>query len=341
MALSAIEAQRAAPPTFGPGGGGLTTLVGTSPAMQRLRMRVARLVPTTVPVLIQGETGTGKELLARAIHVGGPRRHGPFVPVNCGALSAELIDAELFGHERGAFTGAVGRRLGRAAEADGGTLFLDEIGELPALLQCKLLRLLQEGEVQRVGADRPVAVDVRVVAATNRDLRQLVERGAFRADCYYRLSGVVVEVPPLRSRDDDVVQLADRIAARMAREIGRAGLGLTDEARAALAGYPWPGNVRELENVVREAVLYAEGPMVSAADVRAALGPRTTGIVAMAGAAELVACLKRCGGNVTRAAHELGISRPTLYKRLRDRGVDCAAFRPPSAVARRPVASDV
>jgi transcriptional regulator with GAF, ATPase, and Fis domain len=310
---------------------GLAALVGASPAMQRLRARVARLVPTTVPVLIQGETGTGKELLARAIHFGGPRRHGPFVPVNCGALSAELIDAELFGHERGAFTGAVGRRLGRAAEADGGTLFLDEIGELPPLLQCKLLRLLQEGEVQRVGADRPVPVDVRVVAATNRDLRELVARGGFRADCYYRLSGVVVEVPPLRARAGDVVELADRIAARAAAELGRGGLALGDDARGALAGHGWPGNVRELENVVREAVLYAEGPEVTAADVRAALLPRTAGRAAAAGAAELVECLRRCGGNVTRAAHELGVSRPTLYKRLRDRGLDWAAFRPAPA----------
>jgi two-component system NtrC family response regulator len=336
MTLTAIG-ERRDEPTRGTDGSGLARLVGASPAMQRLRMRVARLVPTVVPVLIQGETGTGKELLAHAIHAGGPRRHGPFVPVNCGALSSDLIDAELFGHERGAFTGAVGRRLGRAAEADGGTLFLDEIGELPAPLQCKLLRLLQEGEVQRVGADRPVAVDVRVVAATNRDLRQLVERGAFRADCYYRLSGVVVEVPPLRAREHDVVELADRIAGRMARELGRAGLALTDEARGVLAGYPWPGNVRELENVVREVVLYAEGTSVTATDVRAALAPRSSDGVACVGAAELVECLRRCDGNVTRAAHELGVSRPTLYKRLRDRGLDCATFRPPSVLARRRV----
>jgi len=329
-ALTAIEERREVEPL-----GGLARLVGASAAMQRLRARVARVVPTTVPVLIQGETGTGKELLARAIHAGGSRRHGPFVPVNCGALSAELVDAELFGHERGAFTGAVGRRRGRAAEADGGTLFLDEIGELPAPLQCKLLRLLQEGEVQRVGADRPVPVDVRVVAATNRDLRQLVERGAFRADCYYRLSGVVIEVPPLRTREDDVIELAERIAGRMARELGRATLPITDAARGALAGYPWPGNVRELENVVREAVLYAEGTAVTAADVRAALGPRTTDGTVAAGAAELVECLRRCEGNVTRAAHELGVSRPTLYKRLRDRGLDCATFRPPPVLARR------
>ncbi len=314
---------------------GLAALVGASAAMHRLRERVARVVPTTVPVLIQGETGTGKELLARAIHFGGPRRHGSFVPVNCGALSAELIDAELFGHERGAFTGAVGRRLGRAAEADGGTLFLDEIGELPPLLQCKLLRLLQEGEVQRVGADRPVVVDVRVVAATNRDLRHQVERGGFRADCYYRLSGLVVEVPALRTREDDVVQLADRIAARMARDLGRVGITLADDAHAALGAYAWPGNVRELENVVREAVLYADGPTVTAADIRSALAPRAGDRMQPAGAAELVECLRRCDGNVTRAAHELGVSRPTLYKRLRDRGLDCAAFRPPPVLALR------
>ncbi len=337
--LTAIEERRDVVASLG-GVAGLGKLVGASAAMQRLRMRVARLVPTTVPVLIQGETGTGKELLARAIHSGGPRRHGPFVPVNCGALSAELIDAELFGHERGAFTGAVSRRLGRAAEADGGTLFLDEIGELPGPLQCKLLRLLQEGEVQRVGADRPVAVDVRVVAATNRDLRQLVERGAFRADCYYRLSGVVVDVPPLRARQDDVVELADRIAGRMACELGRAGLRLTDEARSALVGYPWPGNVRELENVVREMVLYADGSTVTAADVQSALGPRTGAGTIAVGAAELVACLRRCDGNVTRAAHELGVSRPTLYKRLRERGLDCATFRPPSVLVRRRVGID-
>ncbi len=337
MTLTAVDEWRDAEVAKSPAGSGLARLVGASPAMQRLRTRVGRILPTSVPVLIQGETGTGKELLARAIHTGGPRRHGPFVPVNCGALSFELIDAELFGHERGAFTGAVGRRLGRAAEADGGTLFLDEIGELPAPLQCKLLRLLQEGEIQRVGADRPAVVDVRVVAATNRDLRQLVERGAFRADCYYRLSGVVIEVPPLRARDADVAELADRIAGRVARELGRVGLALTDEARDVLVAYPWPGNVRELENVVREVVLYAEGASVTAADVRAALGPRSTTSVAGVGAAELVDCLRRCDGNVTRAAHELGVSRPTLYKRLRDRGLDCATFRPPPVLAGRRV----
>jgi two-component system, NtrC family, response regulator len=323
MTMAAIE-KRTLP---GSGAGGLAALVGSSAAMQRVRARITRLVPTMVPVLIQGETGTGKELLARAIHVGGPRRHGPFIPVNCGALSAELVDAELFGHERGAFTGAIGRRLGRVAEADGGTLFLDEIGELPPLLQCKLLRLLQEGEVQRVGADRPIAVDVRVVAATNRDLRLQVERGAFRADCYYRLSGVVVDVPPLRARGGDVVQLADRIAGRMACDLGRAGLALSEEARSVLTAYAWPGNVRELENVIGEAVLYAEGPAVTAADVRAALALRTGRSAEMAGATELVECLRRCDGNVTRAAHELGVSRPTLYKRLRDHNLDCAAFR--------------
>ncbi|MEB2285612.1 MAG: hypothetical protein B6D46_14345 [Polyangiaceae bacterium UTPRO1] len=316
---------------------GLARLAGTSAAMARLRARAARVLPTAVPVLIQGETGTGKELLARAIHAGGPRRHRPFVPVNCGALSAELIDAELFGHERGAFTGAIARRLGRAAEADGGTLFLDEIGELPPLLQCKLLRLLQEGEVQRVGADRPLAVDVRVVAATNRDLRALVERGGFRADCYYRLSGVVIEVPPLRERGDDVAELAVRIAARTAGELGRPGLALGEAAQRALAEYAWPGNVRELENVVREVVLFAEGPEIAGADVRLVLAARAPRSALAVGAAELVECLRRCQGNVTRAAHELGVSRPTLYKRLREAGLEGAAFRPPATAVRRRV----
>ena len=331
MTMTAIDERGdgVAPPAT------LGSLVGSSAAMQRLRARVARVLPTTVPVLIQGETGTGKELLARAIHAGGGRRHRPFVPVNCGALAPELIDAELFGHERGAFTGAVGRRLGRAAEADGGTLFLDEIGELAPVLQCKLLRLLQEGEVQRVGADRPALVDVRVIAATNRDLRMLVARGGFRADCYYRLSGVVIEVPPLRARDRDVALLAEGIAGRAARELARASLVLDAAAKAALAAHPWPGNVRELENVVREAVLYAEGPTITAADVAAALRLRAGEGGGADCGGELVECLRRCAGNVTRAAHELGVSRPTLYKRLRDRGLDWATFRPPPVLATR------
>src|SRR5882724_2251634 len=221
-----VGADPVAPsPPHAPGGvpprSALDALIGESSAMRALRRRVARLVPTAVPVLIEGETGTGKELLARAIHDDGPRAAAPFVPVNCGALSAELADAELFGHERGAFTGAVTRRPGRAAEAHGGTLFLDEIGELPAPLQCKLLRLLQGGEVQRVGSDRPAAVDVRIVAATNRDLRALVARGEFRADCYHRLAGFTVRVPALREREDDVVLLAEYLLVHFARHLGR------------------------------------------------------------------------------------------------------------------------
>jgi DNA-binding NtrC family response regulator len=314
---------------------GLDALIGASATMQRLKRRVARLIPTSVAVLIQGETGTGKELLARAIHEDGPRRGGPFVPVNCGALSPELVDAELFGHERGAFTGAIARRGGRVAEAHGGTLFLDEIGELAPASQCKLLRLLQEGEVQRVGNDRPLAVDVRIVAATNRDLVALVARAAFRADCYYRLAGFTVNVPPLRERESDVVVLAERMLARFALELGRLTPRLRGEACAALRSHSWPGNVRELENVVREVVLYCDDAWIGADDVRAALGTRReppwrvlpVGIAPSGPAPDVGALLRRCNGNVTRAAVELGVSRPTLYKRMRELGIDYAAYR--------------
>jgi two-component system response regulator HydG len=306
---------------------GLDALLGASPAMRRLKERVARLLPTSVTVLIQGETGTGKELLARAIHDEGPRRRGPFVPINCGALPAALLESELFGHERGAFTGAVGRRTGRVAEAAGGTLFLDEIGELPPVLQCKLLRLLQEGEVQRVGADRPVAVDVRVVAATNRDLRALAAQALFRADCYYRLSGFTVEVPPLRERGDDVLLLAAALIERFARELARAAPRLDAEAAGVLRRYRWPGNVRELENVLRACVLYCDAPVLAAADVLAVLGEQTEPLEVAAAGADLEEVLRRCAGNVTRAAHALRVSRPTLYKRMRDRGLDWTAYR--------------
>jgi DNA-binding NtrC family response regulator len=328
VAPSPPHASGGAPPRSA-----LDALIGESSAMRALRRRVARLVPTAVPVLIEGETGTGKELLARAIHDDGPRAAAPFVPLNCGALSAELVDAELFGHERGAFTGAVTRRPGRAAEAHGGTLFLDEIGELPTPLQCKLLRLLQGGEVQRVGSDRPVAVDVRIVAATNRDLRALVARGEFRADCYHRLAGFTVRVPALREREDDVVLLTEHLLVHFARHLGRPAPRLVAGAGAALVAYGWPGNVRELENVVREIVLYSDRSFLDARDVRTALAAREmhacdVPVAARAlGASDLAELLGRYAGNVSRAALAAGVSRPTLYKRLREHGVDYARYR--------------
>jgi transcriptional regulator with GAF, ATPase, and Fis domain len=316
-------------------GRGLAAILGASVAMHALKARVARLAPTTLTVLIEGETGTGKELVARALHESSPRRQKPFVPVNCGALSAELVDSELFGHERGAFTGATAPRAGRVAEAAHGTLFLDEIGELAPPLQAKLLRLLQEGELQRVGTDRPIPVDVRIVAATNRDLHALVEEGRFRADCYYRLSASTIHLPPLRARGDDVVLLADALVGRFACELGRPAPRVGDDARALLGAYPWPGNVRELENVLRESVLYCEGPTIRACHVQGALGRRVVPryVPAGADAADLERVLGHCAGNVTRAARALGISRPTLYKRMRERGLDWTAYRP--APARR------
>ena len=310
--------------------GSLGLLLGESPVMQALRARVARLGPSAAPVLIEGETGTGKELLARAIHEASPRRHAAFVAVNCGALSAELIDSELFGHERGAFTGAIARRGGRAAEAAGGTLFLDEVGELAPGAQCKVLRLLQEGEVQRLGCDRPLTVDVRVVAATNRDLGALVARGGFRADCYYRLGGFTLRVPPLRDRAGDVPAIAVALAARSARELGRAVPCLRADAAEALGRHRWPGNVRELENVVRELVLDAEAGVVTGADVRRVLAGRAA--PAPAAALDLAAVLAAAGGNVTEAARALGVSRPTVYRWMRRRGLDWTRYRPAWAV---------
>jgi transcriptional regulator with GAF, ATPase, and Fis domain len=244
-------------------GGGLDdqegAILGRSAAVRRLREEIEHAAPTDVSVLILGETGTGKELVARALHQRSPRRTRPFIAVNCGALPEALVESELFGHERGAFTGATERREGRFARADGGTIFLDEIGELPLPLQVKLLRVLQEGEFEPVGASRTRKVDVRVVAATNRDLTRAVERGEFRGDLYFRLNVFPIHVPPLRKRGNDVVLLADVFAQRAARRFGRAVSRVSPLAAVQLRSHDWPGNVRELQNVIERAVVTARG----------------------------------------------------------------------------------
>jgi DNA-binding NtrC family response regulator len=232
-------------------------LVGRSPALAALIARIDRLAPVDVPVLIVGESGTGKELVAAALHRAGPRAGRPFEPVNCGALTAELLRSELFGHERGAFTGALERRAGLVREADGGTLFLDEIGELAPTAQAAFLRFLATGELRAVGAARTVRADVRVLAATHRDLLAEVRRGAFREDLYYRLRRVVLRVPPLREREEDLPLLVDHIRRRANPRYGLAVEGVTVAGLARLARHPWPGNVRELEAVVEEAMLAA------------------------------------------------------------------------------------
>jgi len=239
------------------GAPGAPTLVGSSPAMATLFRTLARVAPTPATVLIQGESGTGKELVARALHGGSPRRDGPFVALNCAAIPEHLLEAELFGHEKGAFTGAVGRSEGRFGRADGGTLFLDEIGDMSLVLQAKILRALEEGEIERVGGHGTVPVDVRIVAATNRPLRKLAADGAFRADLFFRLAVVELHLPPLRERPGDIQELALHFAARFAAQYARPVRRLAPQALERLQGHDWPGNVRELRNVMDRAVLLA------------------------------------------------------------------------------------
>ena len=235
-------------------------IVGSSPALRAVLDQVRIVAPTGSTVLIAGETGTGKELIARAIHMHSERRHRPFVKVNCAAIPAELLESELFGHERGAFTGAVAQRIGRFEAADGGTLFLDEIGDMPLHLQTKLLRVLQEQEFERVGGNRTIQVDVRIVAATNRDLKGMVEENKFRADLYYRLAVFPMNVPPLRERREDIPLLTRYFVQKHAQRMGRNIESIPAYAMEALTNYDWPGNIRELQNVIERSVVLSNGP---------------------------------------------------------------------------------
>ena len=302
-------------------------LVGTSSAMRALRADISRFAPAPYPVLIQGESGAGKELVARAIHQGSPRAKGPFVPVNCGALSAEVIESELFGHERGAFTGAVNRRRGLFEEAHGGTLFLDEVGELPRALQTRLLRVLETGELRRVGGEGVVRVDVRVVSATWRDLDAMVSDGAFRQDLFYRLADLRVRVPPLRARGGDIAALCDALLDRIHRETGRR-CALEDQALGRLLVHPWPGNVRELLSVLKRAVFLCGGSLISARHVELASagysdadhGPAPRRVAERAAGEEGIdervrALLERFGGNVSRVSKVTGLARSTVRAR--------------------------
>jgi DNA-binding NtrC family response regulator len=242
-------------------------MVGDSPALKRVLEQIAQVAPTGSTVLIQGETGTGKELVARAIHDASVRRERPLVKLNCAALPRELVESELFGHEKGAFTGALQQRRGRFELADGGTLFLDEVGELPLDTQAKLLRVLQEREFERVGGTRSLSVDVRVIAATNRDLQSQVAAGRFRSDLFYRLNVFPIVVPPLRERRNDIPRLVQHFAARNARKLGRMLEGISPAFMDRATAYDWPGNIRELENVVERALIMSRGPMLDGADL--------------------------------------------------------------------------
>jgi DNA-binding NtrC family response regulator len=305
-------------------------ILGDSDAMRQALERAALVIPHgAVTVLISGETGTGKELLARAIHYNGPRRDAPFVDVNCAAIPDALLESELFGHEKGAFTDATTTKPGLFEVANGGTLFLDEIGHLPLPLQGKLLRALEERAIRRVGGTRTIPVDVRIVAASHVDLALAVRRREFREDLYYRLNVVPLSLPPLRERRDDILPLARHFLGRFAREYGLAVPRLTSAAERALAAHDWSGNVRELRNAMERAVLLHRGPALDVSDV--SLGstvavsagalpfPATLGEITRAAATAMV---ERCGGNKSEAARRLDISRPRLLRLLDGSGDD-------------------
>jgi len=322
---------------------GVDALLGDSAAMQKLRLRLRQILEAEAhapggalpAVLILGDTGTGKELVARALHFDGPRGAGPFVEINCASLPSQLVEGELFGHERGAFTDARERRMGLVEAAHGGTLFLDEIGELELATQAKLLKLLEDRSVRRLGSVRPTPVDIRILAATNRRLDELVQAGQFRRDLYFRLHALRVDLPPLQARGDDVLQLAQHFLARCARRYGKPQLRFAHEALQALSAYRWPGNVRELANVVEQCVMLSTDAVIEADELGLPVAPDTRldaqGRQAAAGAQAdtlpdverrlLLDALQRNGWNVTRAARALGISRDTLRYRIEKFGL--------------------
>jgi len=299
-------------------GQGFGSLIGNSPAMQSLFTTIRKVAGSDAAVLITGESGTGKELVARTIHAESPRAGQPFIAINCGAIPDNLLESELFGYEKGAFTGATTQRRGRIEFASGGTLFLDEVGELPLALQVKLLRFLQDRKIERVGGRESIQVDVRVLAATNKDLNEAIAGGTFRDDLYYRLRVVTVTVPPLKERGPDVMLLAQAFLERGAAEEKKPVKGFTPEAWDALRAHDWPGNIRELENRVKRAVIMAEGRLVSPADLE--LSSPTQQAPSLRAAKEeteremVLAALMKHNGNITKAAAELGLSRQALHE---------------------------
>ncbi len=307
-------------------------MVWASHAIERVMAQVDRVAASETRVCILGETGTGKELVARAIHDRSARRDKPFVTVNCAAVPSELIESELFGHEKGAFTGAAARHLGKFEQAHGGTLFLDEIGDMPAAMQAKLLRLLQEGELERVGGERPIVVNTRVIVATHRDLEALVRKGSFREDLYHRIFVFPIVVPPLRERVEDVAILAEHFAKLVAEQNGWKPRGFTPDALEQLARYPWPGNVRELRNVVERLLLLTDGAVDGATVGQVLTGRRAhDGTPGSGPLADRVAAferdvvlaeLKARDYRVAETARALGLERSHLYKKCQQLGID-------------------
>ncbi|WP_426257555.1 PEP-CTERM-box response regulator transcription factor [Sphingomonas sp. DC1600-2] len=313
------ENRRLATRATGTALGGMIT---ASPEMLKVTRTIERVAGADVSVMLLGASGTGKELLARGLHDSSPRRGGAFVAINCAAIPETLLESELFGHEKGAFTGAIKTTEGKIEQAQGGTLFLDEIGDVPLPLQVKLLRFLQERTIERIGGRKPIAVDTRIVCATHQDVDAMVASGSFREDLYYRLAEIVVRIPSLAERSGDAVLLAQHFLKSYAKSMHAAVTGLSPDARAAIAAWGWPGNVRELENRMKRAVIMAEGKLVTAADLDLAEGGAELPLNLRAAResadrSAIAQALARAEGNISNTAKLLGVSRPTLYDLLK------------------------
>ncbi|MEJ2696352.1 MAG: sigma-54 dependent transcriptional regulator [Candidatus Sulfobium sp.] len=318
---------------------GSPRIIGKSAGILDVARKIRKVAPGKTTVLLLGESGTGKELFARAIHNLSPRNSGPFVPINCAAIPGELLESDLFGHERGAFTGADARKLGKFELAEKGTIFLDEIAEMDLSLQAKLLRVLQEGEIERVGGLGPIGIDVRVVAASNKDIEKAVEEGLFREDLFYRLNGFPILIPPLRERKDDIPLLADFFISKYRVELGAGVRGIAGEAMEILVDYPWKGNVRELENCIERAIILCDGNMITAEHlslnlqrtlesslkdlpVDGTLEDAAKRAARVAETQRILRALKETRGNKSRAAELLSVSYKTLLTKIKDYGIE-------------------
>jgi two-component system response regulator HydG len=298
-------------------------LIGESEAMRKVLVAIDKAASSSATILITGESGTGKELVARAIHYRSPRASAPFVPINCGGIPESLLESELFGYVKGAFTGAVETRAGFFQTAEGGTIFLDEISETSLTMQVKLLRVLQDKEVFLVGARHPQKVDIRIIAATNKDLLTLVEKDAFREDLYYRLNVITIDIPPLREREEDILLLVKHFSRKFAKEFGKAVPRFSEEALRVLKNYDWPGNVRELENIIQRLIIMTEGDLIDIPDLPSLMrfsalrGMSPNQTLAEVEAGHIRVVLASVDGNKTRAAEILGITRKTLREKLK------------------------
>ena len=318
----------------------LTGIVAASEGMLQVCRMIEKIAPTNVTALLLGDSGTGKELLARALHRLSPRAEKRFVAINCAAIPENLLESELFGHEKGAFTGAVKQTIGKVEMAEGGTLFLDEIGDMPMSLQAKMLRFLQERVIERVGGRKEIAVDVRVVCATNKNPAELIKQGLFREDLYYRICEISIDIPPLRDREEGRLILARILLKKYAKQEGRALHGFSEDANEAIEAYAWPGNVRELENKIKAAIIMAEGKQITAADLGIAAGdvePESLNLREVRQRAEskvIRIALMKNYGNISRAAEQLGVTRPTLYDLLNKYGLSAEGYSKRSVVGK-------